>query len=151
MAHHLSGVINRAIKPLAPLILPDSKNAVDFRIQKCYIVEKKQPPTKWLASLRYVKNKPTSIRLRLQGRFIYFRLLFLLSKQASNAIRKLPPKNNRLKISYVLSICTTSRLFQMREAHHLVTRLLLTQIIAHRPLSGNHRILLKRLLHSTKM
>ena len=106
------------------------KNAVDFQIQKCYIIEKEQPPTKWLASLRYVKNKPTSIRLRLQGRFIYFRLLFL-SIQASNAIRKLPPKNNRLKISYVYSICTTSHLFQVWEAHHLVTRLLLMPIIAY--------------------
>ena len=60
-------------------LLRFSKN-VDFHTQKCYIIEKEQPPTKWLASLRYVKNKPTSIRLRLQGRLIYFRLLFLLSK-----------------------------------------------------------------------
>jgi len=25
-------------------------NAVDFQIQKCYIIKKEQPPTKWLAS-----------------------------------------------------------------------------------------------------
>ena len=31
---------------------------VDFQIQKCYIIEKEQPPTKWLAS-QVDYNKPT--------------------------------------------------------------------------------------------
>ena len=80
--------------------------------------------------------KPTCLG-KVQGRLIYFRLLFLLSKQASNAIRKLPPKNNRLKISYVFSICTTSLPFRAREVYHLVTRLRLRKIIAYLKLSGN--------------
>ena len=33
-------------------ILPSFKKNVEFQIQKCYIIEKEQPPTKWLASTR---------------------------------------------------------------------------------------------------
>ena len=55
-----------------------------------------------------VWQKPTCIRSRLQGRLIYFRLLFLSIQVKPpggwlrSAIRKLPPKNIRLNISYVL-------------------------------------------------
>ena len=49
-------------------------------------------------------------------------------------MRNEPPKNNRLKTSYVL-ICTTSLL--LREAFHLVTQLPHTDNIAQFPLSYN--------------
>ena len=51
-------------------------------------------------------------------------------------MRNEPPKNNRLKTSYVL-IYITSLPFRVREAHHLITRLLIRKIIAHIRLSGN--------------
>ena len=51
-------------------------------------------------------------------------------------MRNEPPKNNRLKTSYVL-IYITSLPFRVREAYHLVTRLLLQKIIAHIKLSSN--------------
>ena len=46
----------RSLKLSLSLIPADSKNAVDFHIQKCYIIEKEQPPTKWLASqVKFIK------------------------------------------------------------------------------------------------
>ena len=51
-------------------LLRFSKN-VDFQVQKCYIIEKEQPPTKWLAS-SYAYNKPTCIRQDYKvGLFIF--------------------------------------------------------------------------------
>jgi len=33
---------------LREIILPDFKKAVDFQIEKCYIIEKEQSPTRWV-------------------------------------------------------------------------------------------------------
>ena len=51
-------------------------------------------------------------------------------------MRNVPKRINSVKTSYVLMF-TTSHLFQVWEAHHLVTRLLLMPIIAYLRLSGN--------------
>ena len=96
------------------------EKALEIKTKMCYIIDIKGAAAhkvvylpEWL--------KPACLG-KVQGRLIYFRL-FVLSIQASSAIRKLPPKSNRLNTSYV-SICTTSLLFQVREAYHLATRLL---------------------------
>ena len=50
--------------------LEDAQKNIDFQIQKCYIIGKEQPPTKWLASTD--KSKPTCIRQDYKvGLFIF--------------------------------------------------------------------------------
>jgi len=51
-------------------------------------------------------------------------------RKVSSAIKKLPPKNNRLKISYVL-IAPLPFFFEVREAIHSATRLFHARILSH--------------------
>ena len=71
-----------------------------------------------VVSLKIRSLKKSLVRPRQKWLF-YFRLLFL-SMQASSAIRNEPPKNNRLKTSYI-SISTTSPLSLVWEATTLYT------------------------------
>jgi len=37
---------------LREVILPDFRKAVDFQIQKCYIIGREQPPTRWVDQVK---------------------------------------------------------------------------------------------------
>ena len=109
-----------------------TKNIVDFQLQKCYIIEKEQPPTKWLTSSSlkaYLHRASDKV-----GLFI-FACCSYLNRQAmqwGTFRRELTMLKPRM-YSY-----TPPPFFcQSMGGYHLVTRSLHLRIISYLLLFGN--------------